>query len=60
MNINQRIKMLRKEMGLNQKDFGAKIGLGLLPQERMSVPFSSAWAFGWQSFLSGTRPFVAG
>ncbi|MGM9581163.1 MAG: helix-turn-helix domain-containing protein [Anaerovibrio sp.] len=28
MNINQRIKMLRKEMGLNQKDFGAKIGLG--------------------------------
>ena len=28
MNINQRLKMLRKEMGLNQKDFGAKIGLG--------------------------------
>lgn len=28
MNINQRIKMLRKEMGLNQKDFGARIGLG--------------------------------
>ena len=28
MNINQRLKMLRKEMGLNQKDFGAKIGVG--------------------------------
>lgn len=28
MNINQRLKILRKEMGLNQKDFGAKIGLG--------------------------------
>ena len=27
MNINQRLKNLRKEMGLNQKEFGAKIGL---------------------------------
>lgn len=27
MNINQRLKILRKEMGLNQKEFGAKIGL---------------------------------
>lgn len=28
MTINQRIKNLRKDMKLNQKEFGAKIGLG--------------------------------
>ena len=28
MTINQRIKSLRKDMKLNQKEFGAKIGLG--------------------------------
>ena len=28
MTINQRIKSLRKGMKLNQKEFGAKIGLG--------------------------------
>ena len=28
MTINQRIKSLRKDMKLNQKEFGAKINLG--------------------------------
>lgn len=28
MNINQRIKELRKALGLNQKEFGARIGMG--------------------------------
>ena len=28
MSINQRIKTLRKEQGLNQREFGDKIGLG--------------------------------
>jgi len=28
MNINGRINLLRKELGLNQKEFGSRIGLG--------------------------------
>ena len=28
MTINERVKMLRKELSLNQKDFGSRIGLG--------------------------------
>lgn len=35
MDINQRIRNLRKELGLNQKDFGLKIGLGQAAVSRL-------------------------
>ena len=38
MDINQRIRNLRKELGLNQKDFGLKIGLGQAAVSRLEQP----------------------
>ena len=35
MDINQRIRNLRKELGLSQKDFGLKIGLGQAAVSRL-------------------------
>ena len=38
MDINQRIRNLRKELGLSQKDFGLKIGLGQAAVSRLEQP----------------------
>ena len=38
MNINQRIRLLRKEMGLSQTEFGTKIGLGQAAVSRLEQP----------------------
>ena len=38
MDINQRIRNLRKELGLSQKNFGLKIGLGQAAVSRLEQP----------------------